>query len=50
MSATLLHDTAERARALMRTQGFDAAQATASLTTQDEVNIAHTEPSLLRST
>jgi PmbA protein len=50
MSATLLHDTAERALALMRAQGFDAAQATASLTTQDEVNIAHNEPSLLRST
>ena len=50
MSATLLHDTAEQALALMRAQGFDGAQATASLTTQDEVNIAHNEPSLLRST
>ena len=50
MSATLLHDAAERALALMRTQGFDAAQVTASLTTLDEVNISHNEPSLLRST
>jgi len=50
MSATLLHDAAEQALALMRAQGFDAAQVTASLTTQDEVNISHNEPSLLRST
>ncbi len=34
----------------MRAQGFDHAQVTASLTTQDEVNIANNEPSLLRST
>ena len=50
MSATLLHDAAEQALALMRAQGFDAAQVTASLTTQDEVNISLNEPSLLRST
>ena len=50
MSTTLLHDAAERALALMRTHGFDGAQVTASLTTQDEVNISHNEPSLLRST
>ena len=50
MTTTLLHDTAEQALALMHAQGFDHAQVTASLTTQDEVNIAHNEPSLLRST
>ena len=50
MSTTVLHDAAEQALALMRAQGFDHAQVTASLTTQDEVNIANNEPSLLRST
>ena len=46
----LLQDTAERALALMRAQGFHHAQVGASRTLQDEVNFAHDEPSLLRST
>jgi PmbA protein len=47
---TMLDEVAERALALMRAQGFDAAQVGASVTRQDEVNFAHDEPSLLRST
>lgn len=51
MSATLsLRESAEGALALMRAGGFDQAQVTASSTRQDELNIADTEPSLLRST
>jgi PmbA protein len=45
-----LPERAERALALMRAAGFDAAQAGASRTVQDEINIAHNQPSLLRST
>ncbi len=45
-----LHDTAERALAAMRARGFDQAQVGAAVTAQDEVNFAHDEPSLLRST
>jgi PmbA protein len=45
-----LHDVAERALALMRAQGFDEAQVDASSKRHDEVNFAHDEPSLLRST
>lgn len=50
MAATSLLDTAERALALMRAQGFHHAQVGASRTAHDEVNFAHDEPSLLRST
>lgn len=49
MDGSLQH-TAERALALMRARGFDAAQAGASVTAHEEVNFAHDEPSLLRST
>lgn len=45
-----LQDTAERALAAMRAAGFDQAQVGASATAQDEVNFAHDQPSLLRST
>jgi len=45
-----LRDIAEQALAVMRAQGFDAAQVSASRATQDEVNISHNEASLLRST
>ncbi|HZF78976.1 MAG TPA: metallopeptidase TldD-related protein, partial [Rubrivivax sp.] len=45
-----LQDTAEQALALMRAQGFEHAQVDAVVTAQDELNIAHNEPSLLRST
>ena len=50
MNQTTLRDTAERALALMRAQGFEHAQVGASLTHQHELNIAHNEASLLRST
>lgn len=50
MADSLLLDTAERALALMRAQGFHHAQVGASRTRHDEVNFAHDEPSLLRST
>ncbi|WP_280152521.1 TldD/PmbA family protein [Piscinibacter sp. XHJ-5] len=49
MNEASLQDTAQRALALMRAQGFDEAQVTVSRTRQDELNIAHNEPSLLRS-
>ncbi|NRF67432.1 hypothetical protein HLB44_10590 [Aquincola sp. S2] len=45
-----LHDHAEHALALMRTAGFEAARAEASRLHGTEVNLAHNEPSLLRST
>ena len=45
-----LQDTAEQALALMHAQGFEHAQVDAVLSLQDELNIAHNEPSLLRST
>lgn len=51
MSDTLaLREPAESALALMRARGFDAAQVTVSSKREDEINIADSEPSLLRST
>ncbi len=44
-----LHDSAERVLALMRRQGFDAAQVAVSRRRRHEVCVAHNEPSLLRS-
>lgn len=41
---------AEQATAWMLAAGFEHAQATASALAKDEVNIAHNEPSLMRST
>ena len=48
--ATGLRDTAASAIEQMRARGFQQAQATAAAARQDEVNIALSEPSLLRST
>ena len=45
-----LQDTAERALAALRRQGFDHAQVGVALTTHSEVTAAHNQPSLLRST
>lgn len=45
-----LQDKAAEALALMRQAGFDDAQVTAVHAKLDELNIAHNEPSLLRST
>ncbi|HSW05549.1 metallopeptidase TldD-related protein [Aquabacterium sp.] len=45
-----LQHIAEQALERMRTQGFDAARADASRSESTELNIAHNEPSLLRST
>jgi PmbA protein len=45
-----LHDSAGQALALMQRQGFDHVQVDAWSTTMDELNIAHNEPSLMRST
>lgn len=45
-----LQDKAADALALMRDAGFDDAQVTAVHTKLDELNVAHNEPSLLRST
>ena len=51
MSHTIeLRTAATRALEQMRKRGFEHAQVTAMATRQDEVNIAHGEPSLLRST
>lgn len=50
MNANLLQDTAEKALALMRAQGFDHAQVSASHSAKDELNVNHNEASLLRST
>ncbi|WP_284614856.1 metallopeptidase TldD-related protein [Aquabacterium humicola] len=51
MAATMsLHDQAEQALALMKAAGFDAARAEASRLSGTELNLAHNEPSLLRST
>ncbi len=44
-----LQTIAEQALDLMKAQGFDAARADASLLETTELNIAHNEPSLLRS-
>lgn len=45
-----LQDKAAEALSLMKQAGFDDAQVTAAHVTLDELNIAHNEPSLLRST
>ncbi len=45
-----LQNTAETALALMRAQGFEHAQVSASSNQQDELNIADNEVSLMRST
>ncbi len=45
-----LNDIAESALEQMLAAGFDDAQITVSITEQDELNIAHNEASLLRST
>lgn len=51
MQATIqLRDKAQEALALMKAAGFDQAQVTAQHTLLDELNVAHNEPSLLRST
>jgi PmbA protein len=50
MAETELRRVAEQALALMRSQGFDAAQVSASRVRQHELNVAHNEPTLLRST
>lgn len=50
MSDLNLQEVAQHALSLMRVQGFDAAQVVASRVAQEELNIAHNEPSLLRST
>lgn len=47
---TQLQDRAAQALAMMRAAGFDDAQVTASRSRLHELNIAHNEPSLLRST
>ncbi len=44
-----LRIAAEQALALMRSQGFEHAQVSASCSQQDELNIAHNQASLLRS-
>jgi PmbA protein len=49
-AAAALRGAAERALALMRAHGFEHAQATVSVTSTEEINVAHNEPSLLRST
>lgn len=45
-----LQPITERALALMRRQGFDAAMAEASTDSLAELNVAHDEPALMRST
>jgi PmbA protein len=50
MATTVLRDIAERALARMRGRGFDDAQVSVSRMAQHELNIAHNEPTLLRST
>jgi PmbA protein len=50
MGARDLHDVAARVLALMRKQGFHGAQVSAGSTRQDEVNVAHNQPALLRTT
>ncbi len=49
-TASDLESIAARALERMQAAGFDQAHATASRAAKDEVNIAHNEPSLLRST
>lgn len=43
-------DTAEKTLEIMKAVGFDAAQVSASISVEDELNMIHNEPSLLRST
>ena len=50
MMDACLQDAAENALALMRAQGFEHAQVSASISQQDELNIADNEVSLMRST
>jgi PmbA protein len=50
MRTTDIQDSADRALVLMRRQGFEHAQVSASATTLTELNVAHNEPSLMRST
>jgi PmbA protein len=50
MRMTDIQDTADRALAVMQRQGFEHAQVSASATTLTELNVAHNEPSLMRST
>ena len=45
-----ISNTAEQALEAMTAAGFDAAQVSVTIREQDELNIAHSEPSLLRST
>ncbi len=45
-----LQDAAEQALALMRAQGFEQAQVSASSSRMEELNVAHNHASLLRST
>ncbi|MBS0444317.1 MAG: hypothetical protein JSR59_00060 [Proteobacteria bacterium] len=49
-TTALVHDVAERALAQMRAIGFEHAQVGASRRAQEEINIAHNEAALLRST
>lgn len=49
-SAINLQGKAQEALALMTAAGFDQAQVTAQHTLLDELNVAHNEPSLLRTT
>jgi PmbA protein len=49
LSPEALHAKAAQALALMQAQGFEHAQVSASLSAQDELNIAHNHASLLRS-
>jgi len=49
-TTTDLSAVAEQALQQMLAQGFDQAQVSASHTAQDELNVNHNEPSLLRST
>ena len=46
----VISSAAERALAQMRRQGFEHAQAAASVLVLTELNIAHDEPTLMRST
>ncbi|MES2633036.1 MAG: metallopeptidase TldD-related protein [Pseudomonadota bacterium] len=49
MMETTLRNAAQTALELMRSAGFEHAQVTAAHTQLDELNVAHNEPSLLRS-
>ncbi|MBT4492275.1 MAG: hypothetical protein HOC70_03460, partial [Gammaproteobacteria bacterium] len=45
-----INNTAERVLAQMLDIGFEHAQVSVTISEQDELNIMHNEPSLLRST